>query len=38
MRPPQFDNISTEKFYHDSYSLMKNLQQKYRKQIDSEQK
>jgi len=38
MRPPQFDNVSTEKFYHDSYSLIKNLQQKYRKQIDSEQK
>jgi tripartite-type tricarboxylate transporter receptor subunit TctC len=38
MRPPTFDNVSTEKFYHDSYSLVKNLQQKYRKQINSEQK
>lgn len=36
-RPPKFDNISTENFYRDSYVLVKNLQQKYRKQI-SEQK
>jgi tripartite-type tricarboxylate transporter receptor subunit TctC len=35
-RPPKFDNMSTENFYHDSYNLVKNLQQKYRKQIDSE--
>lgn len=38
VRPPKFDNISTEKFYHDSYNMVKNLQQKYRKQIDSEKK
>lgn len=38
MRPPKFDNIPTENFYHNSYTLIKNLQQKYRAQINNNQK
>lgn len=36
-RSPIFDHISTEKFYHDSYNLVKQLQHKFRKQINESQ-
>ncbi len=33
-RPPLFDGVSTEQFYEKSISLVRNLQTKYRKQIE----
>ncbi len=33
-RPPIFDGVSTEQFYEKSISLVRNLQSKYRKQIE----
>ena len=33
-RPPIFDGVTTEQFYEKSISLVRNLQSKYRKQIE----
>jgi tripartite-type tricarboxylate transporter receptor subunit TctC len=38
MRPPIFDNVSTEEFYTKSVSLVKNLQKKYRDNIEESKK
>lgn len=35
MRPPLFDGVSADQFYHRSVALVKKLQSNYRKQIDS---
>jgi tripartite-type tricarboxylate transporter receptor subunit TctC len=35
MRPPQFDGITADQFYQQSVVLVRNLQSKYRKQIES---
>lgn len=38
MRPPVFDNVSTEEFYTKSVDLVKNLQKKYRSKIEESKK
>jgi hypothetical protein len=35
MRPPIFDNISTDEFYAKSVSLVRNLQKKYKDKIET---
>jgi len=37
IRPPIFDGISTEDFYHDSFNVVERLQKKYQSKIDSQQ-
>lgn len=37
MRPPQFDNVSTEEFYSNSIKQVRRLQKKYQQQIDNSQ-
>jgi len=37
IRPPIFDGISTEDFYHDSFDTVERLQKKYQSKIDSQQ-
>lgn len=34
MRPPQFDNRNVEEFYHDSVTIIRTLQKKYKTQIE----
>lgn len=34
VRPPQFDNISTDQFYEKSVAIVRNLQNKYKMQIE----
>lgn len=38
MRPPVFDNVSTEEFYTKSVDLVKNLQKKHRSKIEESKK
>jgi tripartite-type tricarboxylate transporter receptor subunit TctC len=38
MRPPQFDRIGVDDFYKNSIEQIKNLQLKYRKEIENSQK
>jgi len=38
MRPPQFDNVSTEEFYSDSIKQVRRLLTKYQQQIDNAQR
>jgi hypothetical protein len=38
MRPPIFDNVSTDEFYNKSVSLVRTLQKKYKDKIESSKK
>jgi hypothetical protein len=38
VRPPQFDRISAEQFYNKSISTVKNLQNKYKTQIEQDKR
>jgi hypothetical protein len=38
MRPPIFDNVSTDEFYNKSVSLVRTLQKKYKDKIELSKK